>query len=739
MTKLQLLSPAGDFDCLVAAVSNGADAVYLGPKLFNARRLAGNFNTEGLKTAIQYAHLHDVKVFVTLNTLIKNNEIAPFLNQVSIVEQLGADAVILQDLSFAPLIKKHFPNLALHASTQSTIMNSAAVNFWKPYIDIFVLARELSQEQIGGIYKRTGANLETFVHGHLCISYSGQCLISSLIGKRSGNRGLCASSCRKEYNGNQFLLSAKDLCLLPHLQELKDCGIKTIKIEGRMKPAEYVAKTTAEYRMQLDTLAEKGPLKVTKERLDSLKMAFNREFTSGYFSGEKQIVDPLIPSNRGIFLGTINWDKLILEEDLDLYDGIGIVDRGKRRGFYVDKIIVEGKEVQHASRGEEIKISHPAWKNRAAVFLTSKGQGKNLLETKNILPFSLAVEVSENKNPKITVCVKDDVFTVYLKSAASKPLKHPLTKEQLETEFKKYHSKIFFLEKIDLKTDNSFIPKSELTDFRNRIDQMLLDRLVPTDKENKNIEVPEFKESKATVKEIHVRVYSIKDVKQAVDAQADIIYYDAFAPDLPEAIKIAEGTSSKLYLHTPLALFDNDIQRLQSIIHSVNPAGILANNVGALDLKFSGEIILGPQMNIFNDRQLAFYQKMAVASLELNKNELSQFRQKDKIIYYAHGYPAVMTFKEEFDTGHLTDKKGYTFLLRKTSTGATEMLYSRSIGLLQRTPEILDVGITKLYLELESDVYDLVALYKQYLERKTPSAAKFKHNVTIGNLDKGVM
>ncbi|MEK6900465.1 MAG: peptidase U32 family protein, partial [Nanoarchaeota archaeon] len=188
MAKLQLLSPVGDFDCLVAAVSNGADAVYLGPKLFNARRLAGNFNNEELKKAIQYAHLHGVRVFVTLNTLIKNNEITPFLNQVSIVEQLGADAIILQDLSFAPLLKKHFPHLALHASTQSTIMNSAAVNFWKPYIDVFVLARELSKDQIKEIYKNTKAYLETFVHGHLCISYSGECLMCSLIGKRSGNR-----------------------------------------------------------------------------------------------------------------------------------------------------------------------------------------------------------------------------------------------------------------------------------------------------------------------------------------------------------------------------------------------------------------------------------------------------------------------------------------------------------------------------------------------------------------------
>ena len=147
MSKLQLLSPAGDFDCLVAAVSNGADAVYLGSKLFNARRLAGNFTAEDLKKAIQYAHLHDVKVFVALNTLIKNNEIKPFLNQVSIIEQLGADAIILQDISFAPLIKKHFPDLALHASTQSTIMNSAADDFWTPYIDVFVLAREIRSEE----------------------------------------------------------------------------------------------------------------------------------------------------------------------------------------------------------------------------------------------------------------------------------------------------------------------------------------------------------------------------------------------------------------------------------------------------------------------------------------------------------------------------------------------------------------------------------------------------------------
>ena len=210
-----------------------------------------------------------------------------------------------------------------------------------------------------------------------------------------------------------------------------------------MKPAEYVAKTTKEYRAQLDSLAGKELLKDTKERLDSLKMAFNREFTPGYFLGETQIVDPLIPSNRGIFLGTIKFGKLALEEDLRLYDGVGIIINGKRRGFYVHRIIVNELEVRTASRGEEIKIPHPSWRNGAAVFLTSKEQGKNLLETKKALPLLLNVMVRENKVPQITVTTKNTTFTVNLKSPASKPIKYPLTKEQLGVEFKNIKVKYF--------------------------------------------------------------------------------------------------------------------------------------------------------------------------------------------------------------------------------------------------------------------------------------------------------
>src|SRR3989344_496705 len=160
MNTVQLLSPVGDFEALIAAVNNDADSVYLGSKLFNARRLAHNFTAEELKKAVQYAHLHNVKVFLTLNTLIKNQEIMPLLNQLAIAEKLGIDAVIMQDLTFAPLIKKQFPQLSIHASTQATIMNTPAVKYWQKYIDVFVLARELTKQEVREIWNQTKAHLE---------------------------------------------------------------------------------------------------------------------------------------------------------------------------------------------------------------------------------------------------------------------------------------------------------------------------------------------------------------------------------------------------------------------------------------------------------------------------------------------------------------------------------------------------------------------------------------------------
>ena len=747
--KLQLLSPAGSFDALQAAIHNGADAVYLGSKLFNARRLADNFTGDELKKAVQYAHLHNVKIYLTLNTLIKNHEITPLLNQISIAAKLGIDAIIMQDLTFAPLIKQHFPKLEIHASTQSTIMNSPSVNYWKPYIDTFVLARELTKQQVKTIYQNTNANLEIFIHGHLCISYSGQCLISSLIGERSGNRGLCASSCRKPYNGPKYLLSAKDLCMIENIKDIIESGAKTVKIEGRMKPAEYVAITTKQYRQQIDNYYNKNNSNnitnnktISQENINELKMAFNREFTKGYFNNESKIVDPTYSSKRGIYLGTIQNGFLTLEQDIELYDGIGIINHGKRTGDYIQKIFHNFQEVEKAKKGDKVKLLISGFDNHAKVYLMSQRHGQNPLQNHSLLPFDLIITIQQQKPAKITLNINNKTNTFTLTIPASQPQKHPFTKQQIQTEMEKYQSTIFKLDNLTINTDNSFIPKSELTTFRKQLDHYLLDALQPINTEKIKITPPTYPKTIASEKKIHVKVYFLQSIKDAIQAQADIIYYDAFASDLSQAIQLTKYTNSKLYISTPMALTDTDIVQLQTIITITQPDGLLINNIGVLNLKLPKhtKIILGYQMNIFNDNQLQFYNSTnAIASIELNKDELSQFQQKDKLIYFAHGYPIIMSFKEQFDTDYLTDEKKYTFRLRKNSTGTTEMLYSKQLGLLQHTPNILSAGITQLYLDLEKDVFKIVTLYKRLLNGEQVSVKEFKSDVTVGNLVKGVM
>src|SRR3989344_2982059 len=716
MDKLQLLSPAGTFDALVAAVSNGADAVYLGSKLFNARRLAGNFTTDDVKKAVQYAHLHNVKIFLTLNTLVKNHELGPFLNQVCLAAQYGVDALIMQDLTFAPLIKQHFPHMKIHASTQATIMNSPSLQFWQKYVDVFVLAREVTKQQVKEMYAKTKAHLEVFVHGHLCISYSGQCLISSLIGKRSGNRGLCASSCRKQYNGEQYLLSAKDLCMIENIPDVIESGAKTVKIEGRMKSPEYVATTTRSYRQQIDAYYDKNghdqkkipstKIRITKETMDDLRLAFNREFTPGFFNNEENIVDPLTPSKRGIFLGKVRNGFLTLEDDLELFDGVSSVYGGKREGDFVKKIInTEGEEITAAKKGENIQLLVPGFRNGAQMYVLSQHQGRNLLGEK----------------------------------------KHPLTKDDLDTELQKYQSNIFFMKNITIETDNSFLPKSELTTLRKELDAKLLDFLVPMPQGKRQVPLPVYGKKSAQEeglqklqKKLHAKVYNLHDVQEALRAGADVIYYDIFADDFAQARDICKG-KVPFFAFTPMVLGDEHCSEVKEIVLQTRPDGVLVNNVGLLQLHLPCEIILGYQMNVFNDQQIEFYNHPAVASIELNAQELGSFANKEKLIYYAHGNPVVMTFKEGFDTDALTDKKGYTFRLRKTATGATEMLYSKTIGLLQHTPEILKRGIHQLFLDLEKDVFKTVYTYQQLLQGERVSVHELKHHVTVGNLEKGVM
>lgn len=286
MKKLELLSPAGSMANLKAAVSRKADAVYLGMKKFSARDYATNFNKEYLKEAVKICRSNNTKLYLAMNTLVKNNEIKDFFSQLSYAYSTGIDAVIIQETSFIDIIKKNYPDLKVHISTQAGVLNSAHANLLKP-ADRITLARELTEDEIKNIRKNYFKQLEIFCHGALCVSVSGTCLFSSLLGGRSGNRGKCAQPCRKLYN-QKYLLSTKELCLIEEIPKIIAAGIDAIKIEGRMRTPYYVATVTGAYRQAIDSYYN-GNFNIPKETMKKIESAFTRDFTKGFFKQSKDI------------------------------------------------------------------------------------------------------------------------------------------------------------------------------------------------------------------------------------------------------------------------------------------------------------------------------------------------------------------------------------------------------------------------------------------------------------------
>lgn len=342
--KPELLAPAGGIKQLVAAVENGADAVYLGGPLFNARINADNFSEDNIKEAIDYAHLRNVKIYIALNVLLKDYELLPALQYAVRLYNMGADALILQDLGFADLVREYLPEFPIHLSTQGSIYNVSGV---KKAQDLgfsrVVLARELSIGEIQDICQNETCDIEVFVHGALCMCYSGQCQMSRALGggERSGNRGLCAQPCRLPYLNDQgkssFALSPKDLCTVDHLGELVESGASSLKIEGRMKSAEYVAAVVGLYRKYLDLYCSQGYYSVSPEDRELLLQIFNRGgFTEGYLLGNpgERLMSDRLPKHQGVYMGTVvnpsagrDLIDVKLEKPLELGDGVEIRGR----------------------------------------------------------------------------------------------------------------------------------------------------------------------------------------------------------------------------------------------------------------------------------------------------------------------------------------------------------------------------------------------------------------------------
>ena len=315
----ELLSPAGEWEALKAAVANGADAVYFGLSDFNARHRATNFTVEELPQVMRYLHDHNVRGYVTCNTLIFSDELPQIVEYVKALALAGVDAVIVQDLGLARLIRRLAPQLVVHGSTQMTLTDVRGVEFVRRMgVERVILARELSVKEIGEISAGTTLPLEVFIHGALCVAYSGQCLTSESLGGRSANRGQCAQACRLPYDlivdGEQremgelaYLLSPQDLAAPDLIDDLVQAGVACFKIEGRLKSAQYVAATTQTYRAALDAALEVRPFELSHEQSLALQQSFSRGFSHGFLSGvdHQELVQGRFPKSRGVQLGTV--------------------------------------------------------------------------------------------------------------------------------------------------------------------------------------------------------------------------------------------------------------------------------------------------------------------------------------------------------------------------------------------------------------------------------------------------
>lgn len=370
---IDLLSPVGDFESLKAAVQNGADSVYFGANLFSARAFASNFDEQGLKKAIEYAKLRGVKTNLTLNTLIKDSEFLEALNLAKKAYEFGIDAIIVQDLGLGTKLIKLFPDLPIHASTQITVHNlNGALELENLGFKRVVLSRELSTNEIEYICKNTNIEVECFAHGALCISYSGQCLFSSMIGGRSGNRGKCAQPCRLPYEllendkkiNSGYLLSTRDLCGLDYIPFFAKAGVSCLKIEGRMKSSEYVATVTRIYRKYIDLALSNEPYQVDEKDRKELMQVFNRGMSSsGHLDDEpnRKLVYKEKPNNMGLYLGIVQkynkakgYITLKLREPVEVGDTVSL--QNETGSYTISELMENGKNISQTKIGQTVTI-----------------------------------------------------------------------------------------------------------------------------------------------------------------------------------------------------------------------------------------------------------------------------------------------------------------------------------------------------------------------------------------------
>lgn len=485
----ELLAPAGNMEALKAAIANGCDGVYLGMQKFGARAYSSNFDEESLPEAVRYAHLRDVKVYVTMNTIVFEDELCEMRKQLAFLNKIGTDGVIVQDMAVFDYIVKHFPDMEAHCSTQMGIDDLEGTLLLKELgAKRVVLAREVDIEKAKRIRSEAKIPIEIFVHGALCVSYSGNCLMSGLIGYRSGNRGRCVGSCRKPYElinktsakslGTSYILSTKDLATIDRIEELK--ALDSLKIEGRMKEPSYVANVVSKYRKALDGVA-------TEEDRDELKKTFNRTFTKGYLFGEdpRDLTNIQKPNNFGYEIGTVvgtykGMYEIRLHDELRQNDIIRIDHNNEDVSLSVAKLYdKEGNLINGADRACYIRIKEKLAKGDIVYKTKDYNFYKELEKSMDgeFRRFPLSVKIYAY--PGAPLAAEAEGLGARCSYESSEILeaaqKQPTGYESVKKQFAKLGDTVLTLQNLEFEEAGAFIPVKMLNEARRAIVDRLYD------------------------------------------------------------------------------------------------------------------------------------------------------------------------------------------------------------------------------------------------------------------------
>ena len=715
MEKVEILAPAGSMESLVAAINKGADAVYLGGNKFSARAYASNFDNDNMLKAVDYAHSYDVKIYVTLNTILKENEIEEAVRYVGYLYEIGVDALIIQDLGLLKRIKEDFPLMEVHASTQMTIHNGeAAVYFKDKGFHRIVLSREMTLEEIKYISKDLGIETEMFVHGAICVAYSGQCLMSSMIGGRSGNRGRCAQPCRMEYTlrGEKsgetkgHLLSPKDMCTIEDVEDIVETGVYSLKIEGRMKRAEYVAGVVDNYKKAVDKVLynKKYDEQAGKRQLLQL---FNRSgFTNAYLKKNtgKDMMSFNSPKNSGISLGVVDKSgDIVIKEDLAVGDGI----RYRDKGFTLSKIVHNGNEVKSAKRGDKVKLYPIDYKKGDELFKSLNKQLFDELEeylkpyTKKI-PLNAVVNFAVDKPVAIKINYKGNDYEV-LGEVVQKAEKRPLDQERIKEALKKSGEVAFKIENIEFENfEDGFMRVSDLNNLRRDIIEKITKEVCRSYRRKRPAKGDKSKvSSEKTNVEIICSCITKEQVEALIEMKIENIAVDLFSREKnsvkkKDLLELAEKYKDINFYVKTSTIVKGEFNKVVNTIEEVSSyiKGIITSNVGIIS-KFKDKLyIIGDyKLNIVNSQSLAFYQEdvdVPTLSLELNRGEIKSLMKN------ANGNAAMVVYgKPELMISEYCPI-GSTFGGRNKDSGCNGICSKDKFKLIDRVNEELRV-MTDLY------------------------------------------